>query len=139
MHLRPASITENFDESTITGTRAISGSAAIRLRKVYIASAESRSPSVDVKAVIFTVVADVALLPAAGYLGLHLLESQMATPLALGHTINLNPLAIILWLMIWGWMWGIVGLLLAVPLLVVMKIACDRIPPLSSVGEFLGG
>ena len=36
-HFRPASITENFDESTITGTRAMSGSAAIRLRKVTIA------------------------------------------------------------------------------------------------------
>ncbi len=33
-HFRPASITENFEESTITGTRAMSGSAAIRLRKV---------------------------------------------------------------------------------------------------------
>ncbi len=44
-HFRPASITENFDESTITGTRAMSGSAAIRLRKVFIASSESSRPS----------------------------------------------------------------------------------------------
>lgn len=68
-----------------------------------------------------------AALPAAGYLGLHLLESQLATPLALGRTINLNPLAIILWLMIWGWMWGILGLLLAVPMLVCVKIVCSRV------------
>lgn len=68
-----------------------------------------------------------AFLPAAGYLGLHLLESQMATPLALGQTIDLNPLAIILWLMIWGWMWGILGLLLAVPMLVCVKIICSRV------------
>ena len=68
-----------------------------------------------------------ALLPAAGYLGLHLLESQLATPLALGSTINLNPLAIILWLMIWGWMWGILGLLLAVPMLVCVKVICSRV------------
>lgn len=68
-----------------------------------------------------------AFLPAAGYMGLHLLESQLATPLALGHTINLNPLAIILWLMIWGWMWGILGLLLAVPMLVCLKIICSRV------------
>jgi predicted PurR-regulated permease PerM len=68
-----------------------------------------------------------AFLPAAGYLGLHLLESQFATPLALGRTINLNPLAIILWLMIWGWMWGILGLLLAVPMLVCLKIICSRV------------
>ena len=44
-HFRPASITENFEESTITGTRAMSGSAAIRLRNVTIASAESSRPS----------------------------------------------------------------------------------------------
>ncbi|HOX71061.1 AI-2E family transporter [Dokdonella sp.] len=73
-----------------------------------------------------------AVLPAAGYLGLHLLESQFATPLALGRTINLNPLAIILWLMIWGWMWGILGLLLAVPMLVCLKIICSRVEGLHS-------
>ena len=44
-HLRPASITENFDESTITGTRAMSGSAATRLRNVTIAFSESSRPS----------------------------------------------------------------------------------------------
>src|SRR3974377_890465 len=44
-HLRPASITENFDESTITGTRAMSGSAAIRLRKLIMVCSESSSPS----------------------------------------------------------------------------------------------
>ena len=44
-HFRPASITENFDESTITGTRAMSGSAAIRLRNVVIACSESSRPS----------------------------------------------------------------------------------------------
>ncbi len=68
-----------------------------------------------------------AFLPAAGYLGLHLLESQLATPLALGSTIKLNPLGIILWLMIWGWMWGILGLLLAVPMLVCFKVICSRV------------
>jgi hypothetical protein len=44
-HFRPASITLNFDESTITGTRAISGSAASRLRKSTMACCESSRPS----------------------------------------------------------------------------------------------
>ncbi len=44
-HLRPASITENFEESIINGTRAMSGSEAIRLRKVVIACSESSRPS----------------------------------------------------------------------------------------------
>jgi predicted PurR-regulated permease PerM len=73
-----------------------------------------------------------AILPAAGYLGLHMLESQVATPLALGRTINLNPLAIIVWLMIWGWLWGILGLLLAVPMLVCLKIICSRVEGLQT-------
>ena len=44
-HFSPASITENFEESTITGTRAMSGSAATRLRKSTIAFSESSRPS----------------------------------------------------------------------------------------------
>lgn len=78
-----------------------------------------------------------AFLPAAGYMGLHLLESQVATPLALGQTINLNPLAIILWLMIWGWLWGILGLLLAVPMLVCLKVICSRVEGLQGWATML--
>jgi predicted PurR-regulated permease PerM len=78
-----------------------------------------------------------ALLPAAGYMGLHFLESQFATPIALGQTIKLNPLAIILWLMIWGWMWGILGLLLAVPMLVCVKIICSRVESLQGWASML--
>lgn len=73
-----------------------------------------------------------AALPAVGYLCLHLMESQALTPLTLGRTINLNPLAIILWLMIWGWLWGIIGLLIAVPMLVTFKIFCSRIEGMES-------
>ncbi len=73
-----------------------------------------------------------AVMPAFGYLVLHTIESQIATPLALGRTINLNPLAIILWLLIWGWLWGILGLLLAVPMLVCLKIVCSRVESLQA-------
>lgn len=78
-----------------------------------------------------------ALLPAAGYLGLHTLESQVATPLVLGRTVNLNPLAIIVWLMLWGWLWGILGLLLAVPMLVCLKIVCSRVESLQDIAVLL--
>jgi predicted PurR-regulated permease PerM len=57
----------------------------------------------------------------------------------LARRLTLNPVAVVSALLIWGWMWGTVGLLLAVPLLVVAKIACDKIPPLNPIGEFLGG
>jgi predicted PurR-regulated permease PerM len=39
--------------------------------------------------------------------------------------------------MLWGFVWGVPGMLLAVPVLMTFKIICDHIPPLASVGEFL--
>ena len=68
-----------------------------------------------------------ALLPAAGYLVMHALESQLFTPLVLGRTMRINPLAIILWLLLWGWLWGVAGLLVAVPMLVCLKIVAERL------------
>lgn len=63
-----------------------------------------------------------ALLPAAAYLVLNTLESQLVTPLLLGRSFALNPVVIVLWLLFWGWLWGVLGLLLAMPLLVCAKI-----------------
>src|SRR5690606_38857267 len=68
-----------------------------------------------------------SLLPAAIYLGLHTLEGQLVTPLVLGQRMQLSPLVLILALLVFGWLWGIVGLLLAVPLLVCVKRVLARI------------
>ena len=68
-----------------------------------------------------------ALLPAAIYLGLHTLEGQIITPIVLGKTMALSPLILILALMVFGWLWGIIGLLLAVPMLVCVKIVLTRL------------
>ena len=68
-----------------------------------------------------------SLLPAGIYLVLHTLEGQILTPVILGRRMRISPLILILALMLFGWMWGIVGLLLAVPLLVCMKIVLSRI------------
>lgn len=68
-----------------------------------------------------------SLLPAAIYLGLHTLEGQILTPVVLGRRMALSPLILILALMLFGWLWGIIGLLLAVPLLVCMKMVLARI------------
>lgn len=69
----------------------------------------------------------VALLPAAAFLGLHLIEGQFVTPLILGRRMAISPVILLLWLFLWGWMWGIAGLLLAVPMLVCFKIYCSRV------------
>jgi predicted PurR-regulated permease PerM len=68
-----------------------------------------------------------SLLPAGIYLGLHTLEGQIITPIVLGRQMRLSPLVLILALMLFGWLWGIIGLLLAVPLLVCVKIVLARI------------
>jgi predicted PurR-regulated permease PerM len=68
-----------------------------------------------------------SIFPAAIYLGLHTIEGQFVTPIVLGARMALSPLVLILALMVFGWLWGIVGLLLAVPLLVCVKIVLTKI------------
>ncbi|MCR6663289.1 MAG: AI-2E family transporter [Luteimonas sp.] len=68
-----------------------------------------------------------SLLPAGAYLLLHTLEGQLVTPIVLGRRMALSPLVLILALMLFGWLWGIIGLLLAVPLLVCVKLVLARV------------
>jgi predicted PurR-regulated permease PerM len=78
------------------------------------------------------------LLVPAVYLALHLVESYFVTPRLVAHRLTLNPVAIFLGVSFFAWIWGIAGALLAVPLLAICKIFCDRIEKLSPIGEFLG-
>lgn len=68
-----------------------------------------------------------ALVPAAVYFGVNLLEAQFITPTVLGRHMRINPLILILWLLIWGWLWGAAGVLVAVPLLVCIKLAAGQL------------
>jgi predicted PurR-regulated permease PerM len=77
------------------------------------------------------------LLPPAWYLLLHLLEANLITPVLLGRRFTLNPVVIFVSLIFWTWLWGVPGALLSVPILVSIKVVCDRVPTLSSVGELL--
>jgi len=79
-----------------------------------------------------------ALLAPGVYIGLHLLETYLLTPLILGRRLTLNPVVIFLGFTFWGWLWGITGAVLAVPIMVVFKIFCDHSEPLAPIGEFLG-
>lgn len=79
-----------------------------------------------------------ALVPAAIYLGAHMVESQMITPHLLARRFTLSPLLVIVSLFFWNWLWGVPGALLSVPLLATMKIVCDRIPSLAPLGHLLG-
>jgi predicted PurR-regulated permease PerM len=55
----------------------------------------------------------------------------------LGQRLALNPIVIFVGLIFWGWLWGVGGALLAVPIMVSIKIVCDHIEPLKRVGMVL--
>lgn len=80
-----------------------------------------------------------ALLPAAAYLGVHVLEGEIITPMLLARRFTINPVAVMLGLVFWYWMWGVTGAVLAVPLLAMTKIICDRLRPFRAFGHLLEG
>ncbi len=80
-----------------------------------------------------------ALLPPALYFGIHLLEGEAVTPMLLAFRFTLNPVLVILSLVFWFWMWGVPGAILAVPMLAILKIVCDRVRSLRVLGHFLEG
>ena len=80
-----------------------------------------------------------ALLPPALYFGIHLVEGESLTPMLLARRFTLNPVLIILSLVFWFWMWGMLGAILAVPMLAILKIISDRLRPLKALGHFLEG
>ena len=77
------------------------------------------------------------LLPPAWYLLLHLLEANLITPVLLGRRFTLNPVVIFVSLIFWMWLWGVPGALLSVPILVSIKVVCDRVPAMSPVSELI--
>lgn len=79
-----------------------------------------------------------SILPPLLFLVLAVLEGNVITPAILARRLTLNPVAVFTALIFWGWLWGVPGALLAVPMLAVFKIVCDRLGPLNPIGEFLG-
>ncbi|MGN6789583.1 MAG: AI-2E family transporter [Rhodanobacteraceae bacterium] len=69
-----------------------------------------------------------ALAPAICFAVLAALEGNVITPMIMGRRMRLSPLAILVWLLIWGWMWGIPGALLAVPMLTCLKLITEWLP-----------
>jgi predicted PurR-regulated permease PerM len=78
-----------------------------------------------------------ALIFPASYLILATLEGNFITPMVMGRSLTLNPVMVLLSLTFWGWMWGIAGIILAVPILAAFKIFCGHIEPMEPIAEFL--
>jgi predicted PurR-regulated permease PerM len=71
------------------------------------------------------------------YWALAVIEGTLVNPMIVGRRLELNPVIIVIGLMVWGWIWGIGGAFVAVPLMVAVKIFCDHIESLAPIGEFL--
>src|SRR5436189_2722189 len=78
-----------------------------------------------------------AMVFPASYLLLAALEGNFITPMVLGRSLTLNPVVILIALAFWGWMWGISGMILAVPILATFKIFCDHIEPMAPIAELI--
>ncbi|SEV97939.1 Predicted PurR-regulated permease PerM [Cognatiyoonia koreensis] len=79
-----------------------------------------------------------AVLAPITYLLLTSIEAQFVTPYLLGKRLQLNTVAVFITVIFWGWLWGIPGALMAVPILVLVKVICDHVSSLSTFGNFLG-
>jgi predicted PurR-regulated permease PerM len=80
-----------------------------------------------------------AIIPPLLYTIIAVIEGQFITPILLGRRLELNSVAIFIFVAMWTWLWGIVGAIIAVPLLVSIKVFCDHFAGLAAFGEFLSG
>jgi len=66
------------------------------------------------------------------------LEGTILTPRLVGKAAKMNTVSVFAGLLFWSWVWGIWGILLAVPMMMVLKVICDRVEPLQPIGHLLG-
>ena len=69
---------------------------------------------------------------------IHTIVGNLLTPWLTSRTSRMNPVAVFVGLLAWGWLWGVWGLLLGIPILMITKSICDRVDDLAPVSEFLG-
>ncbi|MDO9419456.1 MAG: AI-2E family transporter [Herminiimonas sp.] len=81
---------------------------------------------------------NMALLVAGASLLIHTLVGNLITPWLTSRTGRMSPVAVFVGLLAWGWLWGVWGLLLGIPILMIVKSICDRVDDLKPIGEFLG-
>jgi len=85
----------------------------------------------------FDTLGHVVAVPGA-FFAIAFVEGQLITPVIIGRRLALDPTVVFVWLLLWGWLWGIVGVLLAGPLLACFKIVCQHVDALKSAGVLIG-
>jgi predicted PurR-regulated permease PerM len=111
--------------------------AAVLAYIPYLGSLIGISTVTVVAILTFDEIFRIILVPSV-YFALDTIEANLVTPMILGRRLALNPVIIFIWLIFCGWIWGITGALLAVPLLAIIKIISDQVEQLAPIGEFLG-
>lgn len=81
---------------------------------------------------------DMALAMSGASLLIHTLVGNLLTPWLTSRTSSLSPVAVFVSVLAWGWLWGLWGLLLGIPIMMAVKAVCDRVEELHAVGELLG-
>jgi len=81
---------------------------------------------------------EMALLIGGASLLINSVEGYLLTPWLTSRSIRMNPVVVFAGVLFWGWLWGIWGLFLGVPILVVIKVVCDRMEKFRAIGELLG-
>ena len=77
------------------------------------------------------------LMAVSAFFVINMIESNIVTPTLMGRRLPLNPVAVFVGFLFWGWVWGVTGAVLAVPLTVTIKVVADRIPGLQPLGVLL--
>lgn len=81
---------------------------------------------------------NMALAVGGASLVIHTIVGNLLTPWLTSRASRMNPVAVFVGLLAWGWLWGVWGLLLGIPILMIVKSICDRVEDLKPIGEFLG-
>lgn len=81
---------------------------------------------------------NMALAVGGASLLIHTVVGNLVTPWLTSRASRLSPVAVFMGLLAWGWLWGVWGLLLGIPILMIVKSVCDRVDDLKPIGEFLG-
>jgi predicted PurR-regulated permease PerM len=81
---------------------------------------------------------NMALAVAGVSLVINTLEGNLMVPLLTSKAGRMNPVAVFIGVLGWGWLWGVWGLLLGIPIMMIVKAICDRVDNLKPIGELLG-
>ena len=81
---------------------------------------------------------DMAIAVSGASLFIHMITGNLLVPWLTSKTSRMNPVTVFVGVLAWGWLWGVWGLLLGIPILMIVKTVCDRVDHLKPVGELLG-